>query len=412
VKGYFPAPEAKPADVLAVAMIVGDPNLSAEISGLIHEAAIHIAFEARAFKPREELLGQLKAANVKVVLLDLDTVGDGVAAAVSGIKGVLPDCYVLALGRTSEADTILGAFRAGCSDYLCSPIHHGLIAAFARIAAEVFKGKLKSPGANGSVIGFLSAKGGCGATTIACHVATELRRLTTGDLLLADLDLTAGGVAFMMRVQPRHDILDAVSNTHRLDASYWRALIASRGGLDIVTAPKNAVTDALPAAESVSETLRFLRTQYRFVLADLGCAVNQFTEPAIDEMDRVFLVATPDLHALRRAGQIAEYFTDKRTPRVDVRLILNRVPHKKKFRLAVPDAARIVGLPVYCEISSQYEELSEASIDGKLAPPNSRVGKDFSEAARMIARLSSGETQQPPFSLSTGWLRSATSLLR
>ena len=333
MKGYFPAPEAKPADVLTVAMIVGDPGLSAEISSSIHEAPIHIAFEARALKPREEVHDRLKAANVRVVLLDLDTVGDGVTAAVSGIKAVLPNCHVLALGKTSEAETILGAFRAGCSDYLCSPIRNGLLAAFARISAEVFKDKHKAPGEDGSVIGFLSAKGGCGATTIACHLATELRRLTSGDLLLADLDLTAGGVAFMMRVQPRHDILDAVSNTHRLDASYWRALVATRGGLDIVTAPKNAVTDPFPAAESVSATLRFLRSQYRFALADLGCGVNQFTEPAIDEMDRVFLVSTPDLPALHRAGQIAEYFTEKRTPRVDVHLDSQPGPNQKEVSL-------------------------------------------------------------------------------
>ena len=411
MRGYFPAPAARPTDLLTVAMIVGDAGLSAEIRSSIHDVPIHIAFEVPTLKPREELLERLKAANANVVLLDLDTAGEAAEAVISDIKSVLPACHVFALGKSAEADRILAAFRAGCSDYLCSPLRSGLVAALGRISGEVSKLKQRSSAPGGSVIGFLSAKGGCGATTIACHVAAELRRLMPGNLLLADLDLTEGGVALMMGIQQRHDILDAVSNTHRLDASYWSALVANCSGLDVVAAPKDASTAKLPPAASVSETLQFLRSQYRLVLVDLGCGVNPFIQSAIDEMDRVFLVTTAELPALHLAGQIAEYFTEKRTPRVDVRLILNRVPNKR-FQLAVADVAGIVGLPVCCEISSQYDELSEASVDGKLAPPKSRIGKDFSHAARMIAHLSSGEEWRPSFAVAPGWLRAAASLLR
>lgn len=409
--GYLPAPAARPADLLTVAMIVGDPGLSAEIRSSVPDVPIHIAFEVPALKPREELLGRLEKAKVKVVLLEIDTVGEATVAAVSHIKSVLPDCHVLALGKTAEADRILAAFRAGCSDYLCSPLRRSLMAALWRISGEVSKEKQRSSAPGGSVIGFLSAKGGCGATTVACHVAVELRRLTQGNMLLADLDLTGGGMAFMMRIQQHHNILDAVSNMHRLDASYWGALVTNCSGLDVVAAPKAACLVELPPAASISDTLRFLRSQYRLVLVDLGCGVNPFIQSAIDEMDRVFLVTTADLPALHQAGQIAEYFTEKRAPRADVRLILNRVP-EKKLHLAVPDAAGIVGLPVCCEISSQYHELSEASVDGRLAPPKSRIGKDFSQAARMIAHLSSGEEPQPSFAVAPGWLRAASSLLR
>ena len=45
----------------------------------------------------------------------------------------------------------------------------------------------------GKSLGFMSAKGGCGATTLICHVAAELGRLNQ-KVLLADLDLDAGMV--------------------------------------------------------------------------------------------------------------------------------------------------------------------------------------------------------------------------
>lgn len=411
MRGYFPAPAARPTDLLTVAMIVRDPGLSAELRGSIHDVPVHIAFEVPTLNAREGLMERLQAANANAVLLDLDIAGEAAETVISEIKSVLPNCHVFAVGRTAEADRILAAFRAGCSDYLCSPLRSGLIAALGRISGEVSAVKQRSSAPGGSVIGFLSVKGGCGATTIACHVAAELRRLMPGNLLLADFDLNGGGVALMMGAEQRHSILDAVTNTHRLDASYWKALVANCSGLDVVAAPKYAGTAKLPPAANISETLHFLRSQYRLVLVDLGSGANPFIQSAIDEMDRVFLVTTAELPALHQAGQIAAYFTEKRTPRVDVRLILNRVPDKK-FHLAVADVAGIVGLPVCCEISSQYAELSEAAMDDTLASPKSRIGKDFSRAARTIAHLSSGEEWRPPFAVAPGWLRSAGGLLR
>ena len=123
----------------------------------------------------------------------------------------------------------------------------------------------------GVVVTVFSAKGGCGATTIACHVAAELRRLTSETTLLADLDLAAGGAAFLMKAEQRHSILDATGNVNRLDASYWGALVTNCSGVDVVAAPET-LSQAPPAA-SLSETMHFLRGEYRFVLADLGCGL-------------------------------------------------------------------------------------------------------------------------------------------
>jgi pilus assembly protein CpaE len=390
-------------------MVVGDPKLSDEIRACIHELPVHIAFETPMLRPRQELLHRIQSSGANVVLLDVDSTGEAADAAIRDIKSVLPDGHVLAIGRATDAEGILGAFRAGASDYLCPPLRRGLIAALGRISHELSKDKQRGTAPGGSTLGFLSAKGGCGATTVACHVAAALRRMNTEKMLLADMDLTAGVVSFIMKAEQRHNILDAMCNTARLDASYWSALVSNCGGLDVVAAPPPASKP--PAAAHVSETMRFLRSQYRFVLADLGRGVNSFVETAVDEMDRVFLVTTPDAPSLHQARQIAEYFTEKRSPRVDVRLILNRLSNNR-LDLAPADCRDLVGLPVCCEISNEYQELYDASIAGKLVSPRSRLGKDFTHAARMIARVTDGEERRPSFSLTTSWLRAAASLLR
>jgi pilus assembly protein CpaE len=402
-------PYERPSDLLTVALVVGDPNLSEEIRSCIHEVPVHIAFETPMLRPRQELVSRIQAAGTQVVLLDLDAAGEAVDAAIRDIKSALPNCHILAVGKAVEAEAILGAFRAGCSDYLCPPLKRGLIAALGRISHDLRKERQRAAVPGGSILGFLSAKGGCGATTIACHVAAELRRLTSEKMLLADMDLTSGVVSFLMKAERRHNILDAISNTNRLDASYWSALVSDCSGLDVVAAPPPA--SQAPPAASVSETMRFLRSQYRFVLADLGRGVNPFIEAAVDEIDRVFVVTTAERPALHQARQMAEYFTEKRSPRVDVRLILNRLSQDSR-QLSAADCRDLVGLPVCCEISNDNRELYDALVAGKLVPPKSRLGKQFTQAARAIARISDGEQRRASFSLTPGWLKAAADFLR
>jgi len=61
---------------------------------------------------------------------------------------------------------------------------------------------------SGKTIGLLSAQGGCGATMIACHLAAELRRITTASVLAADFDPTSGMLGFWLRADPSRSVLD------------------------------------------------------------------------------------------------------------------------------------------------------------------------------------------------------------
>jgi pilus assembly protein CpaE len=155
----------------------------------------------------------------------------------------------------------------------------------------------------------------------------------------------------------------------------------------------------------VGETLKFLRTQYRYVIADLGRGLNPFTYQLIEEIDRLFVVATPDAIALRQAARITESFTA--TGRLSsIQLMLNRFPQTPG--LSEEQAATLSGLPVFCQISNAYNELSDAWMNGKLVPARTQIGKDFTRAAESIAHIAPRKEPQRSGSwLQTGWLRAA-----
>jgi pilus assembly protein CpaE len=152
------------------------------------------------------------------------------------LKAQHPRLKVIAMHATADPKIILAAMRAGANEFLHPPLDESLPAALERIlsAADVDE----VPATRGRIIGFLSAKGGCGATTIACHIASEIHHQTRKSVLLADLDLISGLVGFLMKAPSSYSILDAIKNLARLDESLWRALVVEqRPGLSVIPSP-------------------------------------------------------------------------------------------------------------------------------------------------------------------------------
>src|SRR5262249_52297299 len=138
---------------------------------------------------------RLERMRPDVVLVDISSWRDSVESLVSHIKNAIGDSMIVALNTTADADTILNSMRAGIHEYLFPPLQETLRKALEKRSVERGRKRDGSMKAGGKAFGMFSAKGGCGATTIACHIAAELGRLNQ-KVLLADLDLDAGMVAF------------------------------------------------------------------------------------------------------------------------------------------------------------------------------------------------------------------------
>ena len=237
------------------------------------------------------------------------------------------------------------------------------------------------------IIGFISAKGGCGATTVACHTAVELPRLTNGRVLLADLDFDAGMIGFLLKSKSEYTISDAVRNTQRLDQSYWQALVSNgvRSGLEIITAPVLSSRPSLKP-EQLRFVLSFVRTQYDWVLLDLGRSLNPLSTSAAEEIDDLFLVTTLEVPALHQAKLMAQKLLDGGFKKDHLHLLLNRAP--KRFEISVEEIEKMLGVPVYTSLPSDYVSLNESYSEGKLVDHASNLGKHFVRLAMKIANVS------------------------
>jgi pilus assembly protein CpaE len=280
--------------------------------------------------------------------------------------------------------------RAGASEYLYPPLKGTLMEAFERLSADHdLRTRRASEIQKGRVFGFLSAKGGCGATTLACHTAVEIQSVTGKKTVLADLDIGSGLVRFLMQAKTRYSVVDAMRNVERLDSNYWDGLVSNgRPGLEVLSAPLEEGTRDLSQLHDIRHVLRFARSQYSWLIADLGHGLTPLTWHAAEELDELVLVATTEVAALHRTTVIARQLGDAGFDRDRLRLVLNRVPRKSD--VTTEELERTLGLKVFDTVPNDYHALQQAYEQGQLLSSDHVVRQGI----RRIAAKLSGVPQQ------------------
>lgn len=373
---------------LTSGIVIETKALWDELHSALEELPVRILFEQHEIGELDALLQRIERMRPEVMFLDISHLREPLDQVIKGIRSTSAAPAVLALNTTADPGVILKAMRAGISEYLYPPISEHVSAALERIGAER-KSSSQSIRPGGHTVGFVSAKGGCGATTLACHTAAELPQQSKGKVLIADLDFEAGMVGFLLKSKSAYTISDAVRNTQRLDENYWKALISNgRAGLEIINAPPPSSQPALKP-EQLRFVLSFVRTQYDWVVLDLGRSMSFSSMSALEEIDDLFLVTTLEVPALHQAKLILQRLSDSGYGRNRVHLVLNRAP--KRYEITIPELEGMLGAPVYAIIPNDYPALNESYTEGKLLDTGSSLGKHFTRLAMKIA----GVEEQP-----------------
>lgn len=373
---------------LSIGLVIETKELWDEVHASLQDLPVRLLIEQHELGDLVEFLEKVERLRPDVMILEVMKLREPMEHVVGRIKAGSADPMVIALHHVAEPELILGALRAGAHEFLHPPLKANLQQALERRSHDHNK-RVDRQKQKGKVIGFLSAKGGCGATTIACHTAAELGR-NGKHVLLADLDLDVGMVRFLMKTKSPYSVLDAVNNLHRLDLSYWNALISNGlPGLEIIAAPQALASKQQPSQEQVQNMLTFCRGQYDFSILDLGRSLNMTAVNALDEIDETYLVTTLDVPALHQSKQIIQTLSGLGYGKDRLKLVLNRMP--QRLDVTPDELEKMMSLPVFATLPNDYPSLYESYSEGSLLPPNSRLGK---ELTRMAVKVSGIEQKQ------------------
>jgi pilus assembly protein CpaE len=376
---------------ISLAIAISTSDLWEAVSSCIQTLPVRVVLEQAGVEDPAAFLEKIEQSVPDVVLLDVSPGFEDLPELIRQIRACPSHPEVIAVSTTSTPEEILGSIRAGAREYIYPPCVPSLPEALEKLAAERQKtAETIRPG--GTTVGVVSAKGGLGATTLACHAATEIHRRTEQDTLIIDMDLSAGLVRSFLKTSSRYSILDACSNVHRLDKSFWRALVTNGNvGLEVLGAPIESEVKEMPSATQLRHVLRFVRTQYEWILVDLGRGRSQMLSGALDELDELLVVTTMEVPALLQVKQLLQYLRERRFGQNRIKLVLNRVVRRPE--LSIPDLEKLLGMKVFAIIGNDYKSLYEASSEGRLLMPDTQLCKQI---GNMMARLAGLEEIPTP----------------
>jgi pilus assembly protein CpaE len=376
---------------LTIGLAIQNRVLMEQTQACLAELPFRVTVEHQNMDDLSGFVERLERMRPDVVLLDITGWKEQLEGLAASIRGAVGDPMIVALNAGSDADSILASLRAGINEYLFPPLQEPLRKALEKRSADRSHRRDSGKQGAGKAFGFFSAKGGCGATTLACHVAAELGHQNQ-KVLLADLDLDSGMVRFITKTKSAYSVLDAINNTHRLDIHYWKALVSNGiPGVEIVSSPVALASRHQPTDEQVRHVLAFARPNYDWTLVDLGRSLNRTAMAALEEIDEACLVTTLDVPALHQAKQIIQTLLDGGYGKNRIRLILNRSP--KRLEIAPGELEKMLGVPIFCMIPNDYAELYETYAEGRMLARGSNLGKHVTRLAAKLAKL---EEEKPP----------------
>src|SRR5579883_2982700 len=148
---------------LTIGLAIENRDLWEQAQAVLADLPFRVIVEHQDLGDITNLLDRLERMRPDVVVLDISGWKDSLEGLVSSIKNAVGDPLIVALNHSADADTILSSMRAGVNEYIFPPIRESLRRALEKRSIE--RGRRNgSTKANGKSFGFLSAKGGCGAT--------------------------------------------------------------------------------------------------------------------------------------------------------------------------------------------------------------------------------------------------------
>jgi pilus assembly protein CpaE len=380
---------------LTIGLAIENRDLWEQAQSCLSNLPFRIIVEHQDLGDTGTFLDRLERMRPDVVLVDISGWKETLEGLVSSIRNALGDPMIVALNTVADADTILSAMRAGVNEYLHPPLQESLRKALEKRSAD--RGRRGAAKGAGKAFGFLSAKGGCGATTLVSHVAAELGRLQQ-KVLLADLDLDAGMIAFITKTKAVYSILDAVNNLHRLDISYWKALVSNGiPGVEIVSSPMTLASKQQPKDEQIRHVVAFAKPHYDCTLVDLGRSISRMAMVALEEIDEVCLVTTLEVPALHQSKQIIQTLLDSGYGKNRIKLILNRAP--KRLDITPGELEKMLGVSIFCMIPNDYPELYETYAEGRMLNRNCELGREIAKLAQKLAGVEEEKAPKKKFSL-------------
>jgi pilus assembly protein CpaE len=316
---------------LTLVTVCLESEASAELRQFVRGTPLlRLQAEVHTYLTEEDTgLSWMQPPGPDICLIDFDRDRPQAIATAEHIHERLPNTAVFAISSNSQPNLIIEAMRCGCTEYVVKPAdREQLLEAVARVGGRK---REKREQFSGQVLTFLGAKGGSGVTTLATHLGALLAKSFARRTLLIDLHPTCGESAlFLGLTKHQYHFYELAESVERLDAELLQSYVLHHSsGLDLLPAPDFSEPERHIRAEFVGQAVDFLRTKYEFIVVDCTPGLNDQNIEVLRRSDHVYIVAVPEVPALRNVARILDYLMHHELSQEKVGVVINRHQPKK-----------------------------------------------------------------------------------
>ena len=328
--------------------------------------------------PETVLNGQLErllqGAQALVCLIDFDQDKYLAVQTASALQAsATHHTTLIALSAEENPDLILDAMRSGCTEYLTKPLPMGpLVDLLGKLKDRWLSMAHRSTQPNGRVMAFMGVRGGAGATTLAVHLGSFLARRQGQKTLIIDQHPGLGHVALMLGIDGHsYNLHELLQNISRLDAMLLKSYVAHHAsGADVLPSP-GLLSELGPIeADAWGRAIRFVAGVYNFVVIDCPTGLDKLNLVTAACCDELFLVATPDVPALRNLARYLDRLRELQVAPAKLKVAINR--HASLRPVTIAQIEKAIDHPVALTLPNDTASLARALDTGQPISPEQR----------------------------------------
>lgn len=268
---------------------------------------------------------------------------------------------LLICGALEEREGMRMAMQAGARDYLPDTVVEAeLLGALQRMLRESHV----SSGSGGKLVAVMNAKGGSGATMLACNLAHQLSASGASTLLL-DLDLQFGSVAHSLDIAPTHSHVEVMQQVDGLDSVALRGFCGHFSPtLHVLGGRSSDLCLAQDVhLEHLEALLQLARNSYDWVVVDLPRQIDHLTGVTLEQADHCYILLQQSLSHLKDASRLMQILrNDLGVQGNRLHVVVNR--YSKTAPITLQDIGEALRCPDLQKLPNDFGAVSESQNSG------------------------------------------------
>jgi len=293
-----------------------DHSLGHELLNVLRTLGFQIpASRVISLQAWESILSRAESAPILLIgfsRLDQQICDAIIGATEAGIS-------VVAFGRNPTAAELLAVVRAGALDFVDIERPSEIPLLFSRYD-KATQTTLKV----NNIFAVIGSGGGAGASSISVNLAAHLSKMDK-QCGLIDLGIQHGDLATLLRLTPRHTILDLSEHSETCDQGMVeQCLEKHESGIHLLASPEFLTESVELNIPSISQAIAIISNTFKHVVIDTPDILMIPRIQIVAENAHFLVVTRLDYTSVIRARSILDYLRAKHVPRHRLHVIANR----------------------------------------------------------------------------------------